>query len=153
MPNVTAEQVKDLYYEGHVTEIDRGDGFSPVTIDDVTALMQSSGITPDDTDEDGNPAEHMWEVLAESLNTNELGRPTSDRQSFALQEVAEARFALDEAERQIAALKEQLDVDAREERLREAIRAALSTKAPRQAIADEARLSIPRLYQIRDGRR
>lgn len=150
--HVTAEQIQDLW-EGHIREIDRGDELGTVTKDDLDALMDSSGIDADDTTDDGDPADHMWEILAGSLNANVPGEPTSSAQATTLQDVGEARAQLDKAHAEIEALKERLGIEDLEARLHETIRRAMATKAPRQAIADEAGLSLPRLYQIRDGRR
>ena len=150
--HVTAEQMQELW-NGDIREIDRGDDLGVVTKDDLDALMSSTGIEADDVTEDGDPAEHMWEVLAESLNANVPGEPTSSAQATTLQDVAEARVRLDAALAEVEALKQRLGIEGLEDRFHETIRGALATKAPRQAIADEAGLSVPRLYQIRDGRR
>lgn len=128
---VTAEQVEELY-DRDIHEIERGENLTTVTREDVLALMAGDV----DTDDDGRPTEEMWETIADALNANEPGESTDSKQYLALQNVADTRDRLAVAEQDFHS----------------AIRSAMATKAPRQAIADEAGLSIPRLYQICDGR-
>lgn len=137
---VTPEMIRDLW-NGNRDEIDRGDDLAVITRDDLDALMRGSGIDADDWTADGHPAEHMWQVLADSVMASD---DDPSPHNLALQQVAEARERLDQARQEITDLEGELHL---------AIKAALAAGAPRKAIADEAGLSVPRLYQIRDGRR
>src|SRR5690606_7927423 len=128
--HVTAEQMQELW-NVDVRETDRGDVLGVVTKDDLDALMSSTGIEADDVTEDGDPAEHMWEVLAESLNANVPGEPTSSAQATTLQDVAEARVRRAAALAEVAALKQRLGIEGLEDRFHETIRGALATKIGR----------------------
>lgn len=127
---ITAEQVRNLWHEGG--RIDRGDDLSPVTQDDLSALIDAV-----DTDDQGNPLDTEWEILADQLNSDEPGEPTSGEQERMLEAVADAAAAIGDAER------------GRDERIRSAIAAGV----PIIAVAKKANLSRARIYQIRDGRR
>ena len=127
---ITAEQVRDLWNNGG--RIDRGDDLSPVTQDDLSALIGAI-----DTDDQGNPLDTEWEILADQLNSDEPGEPASGEQERMLAAVADAAAVVRDAEGE------------RNER----IRSAIAARVPIIAIGKKANLSRSRIYQIRDGRR
>lgn len=127
---ITTDQVRNLWHEGG--RIDRGDDLPPVTQDDLSALIDAV-----DTDDQGNPLDTEWEILADQLNSNEEGEPTSGEQDRVLNAVADAATAIRDAENH------------RDDLIRQAIAAGV----PVIAIGKRADLSRSRVYQIRDGRR
>ena len=131
--DVTTDQLRALWTGPADGRIDRGDDYSPVTQDDLGAL--ASGL---DTDDDGIPLdESQWLVLAEQLNGATPGALDSGARERALLVVEDATHVL-------AGAMDDRDV---------AIRAALAVQVPVSRIATAAGLSVPRIYQIRDGRR
>lgn len=64
MPDLTADQVRDLYdgrtreltYNGHI-----------LTRNDVDDAWTNIAIGPGDTDEEGAPADHMWQPIADAM--------------------------------------------------------------------------------------
>lgn len=138
MARVTTDQVRALWSDPSPNaHIDRGDDYQPVTKADLGAL--SSGI---DTDDDGYPLDDQWEVLADQLNGETPGEPTSTAGDDLLQQIADARTRRDRAK------------STADDEFNSAIRAAVASKsAPITAIAAAADLSRERIYQIRDGRR
>lgn len=139
MPNtITPEQIRTLWDSPNPNAtIDRGDDLEPVTKDDLGALASAL-----DTDDEGHPLHDQWQILADQLNTNTLGEPTSTTGHLLLQEISDARIERDRVK---------ADADAEFNAI---IRAAVASKrAPVTAIAAAAQLSRERIYQIRDGRR
>ncbi|SBW18572.1 hypothetical protein FDG2_0723 [Candidatus Protofrankia californiensis] len=129
---VTADQLRSLW-AGRIGRIDRGDDLPPVTQSDLGALASQV-----DTDDDGFPLVGQWEVLADQLNGAAPSETDgSGRQDDAAATVEAAARLVDDAMR---------DRD-------EAIRAAINVGVPVSRIAEAAGLSVPRIYQIRDGRR
>ncbi|WP_282790905.1 hypothetical protein [Streptomyces sp. CC224B] len=125
---VTAQQIRDLWKNGG--SIDRGDDYTPVTLEDFEGLDI-------DTDDEGNPTEEMWQVLADQVNSELPGAhagPTAE--GDLLDDIAAAARAITDAEEHRDSL----------------IRAAIG-RVPVTAIADAAGLTRARIYQIRDGRR
>jgi hypothetical protein len=127
--NLTIDQIQDLFH-GRINEVDRGDDYDVIKREDVLALVDNSDI---DVDDDGNPLEDQWEILAEALSD----APTDSPRERALIDVEATANALGHAEK------------ARDE----AIRAAIKAGASVISIANAAGLSRARIYQIRDGRR
>ncbi|WP_152486517.1 hypothetical protein [Nocardiopsis lucentensis] len=61
---MTADQIESLY-NGRIRELDyAGHTLTRADVDDAWLDM---AIGPGDTDEDGCPAEHMWQQLAEAM--------------------------------------------------------------------------------------
>lgn len=132
--NITADQVRNLWNNGG--RIDRGDDHAPITQDDLSALIDAV-----DTDDHGDPLDTEWEILADQLNGNEPGEPTSGQQHHLLAAVEDAAAATRDAAKD--------RTEDRDERIRSAIAAGV----PVITIAKRAGLSRARVYQIRDGRR
>lgn len=135
---ITVEQVRALWNDPIPTaRIDRGDDYAPVTKDDLAAL--ASGL---ETDDDGYPLAVQWDVLAEQLNGETPGEPTSGPSATLLDQIAEARHERDRAKAHA------------DDMFTSVIRAAVASRqVPVTAIAAAAHLSRERIYQIRDGRR
>lgn len=127
---VTVDQLKTLWTDGR--PIPRGPEHSPVTQGDLRAL--TTGL---DLDEHGQPGDGDWEALADQINGIPPGAVTDDTQADALEDV-------EEAVRGLTAAGDRRD---------RAIRTAVAAGVPVVRIAAAADLSIPRIYQIRDGRR
>jgi len=150
---VTIDDLKELW-SGAIIQINRGDEYAPITQEDLYAV--ANGL---DVDDDGNPADNgQWEVLADQFNSVEPGETTSSAQDIALQEIAAARRRHETAKTELAATKDDLAsarqyVGDTKTELDQAITSALAAGAPVASIAAEADLSVPRIYQIRDGRR
>lgn len=138
---ITTETLQALW-SGRIDEIDRGDTHPSVTRDDLVALMSGDGIDDNDWTDDGTPADHMWPVLVEQLSGDTTDNDPQG--TDLLQDVQDAHNRLEQAREEVLR---------RTEELHDAIRAAMHAGAPRQAISDASGVSIPRLYQIRDGRR
>ncbi|WNI19919.1 hypothetical protein [Actinacidiphila sp. ITFR-21] len=126
---VTVQQIKDLW--AHGGRIDRGDDYSPVTTDDLSALDI-------DTDDDGVPLDSEWQVIADQINSEVSAEaaPGSGHE-LLLQGVEDAARAIDDA------------VEERDGRIRHAV----ASRVPVAAIARAAGLTCKRIYQIRDNRR
>ncbi|MFE1361297.1 hypothetical protein [Streptomyces harbinensis] len=135
---VTAEQIRTLWDSPNPNAaLDRGAHFEPLTKDDLGALASEV-----DTDDDGYPLDNQWQLLADQINGNEPGEPTSTAGDDLLQEISEARAERDRVK------------TAADDQFNELLRAAVASKrAPVTAIASAAKLSRERIYQIRDGRR
>ena len=135
---ITTEQVRDLWDAPNpAAMIDRGGDYEPVTKEDLGVLASDL-----DTDDDGYPLPGQWEVLADQLNSNPPGEPTSTSGATLLQQIADARGNRDQ-------VKARADAE-----FNDLIRAGVaSKKAPVAAIAAAAGLSPARVYQIRDRRR
>ncbi|MFB7899920.1 MULTISPECIES: hypothetical protein [Actinomycetes] len=135
---ITVEQIRTLWDSANPNAtIDRGDDFEPVTKDDLGALASEL-----DTDDDGYPLADQWQLLADQLNGETPGEPTSTTGDDILQEIREARAERDRVK------------SAADDQFNAVIRAAVASKmAPVIAIADAADMSRARIYQIRDGRR
>ena len=135
--NVTIEQIKNLWNNGGT--IDRGDDYAPITQDDLGALDI-------DTDDNGTPLESEWQVIADQLNSEVEGVPSSSAGQDFLQVVADARLERDKAK------------DAADKKFNDLIRSFMLTEkkdrpASVMAVAAAADMSRERMYQIRDGRR
>lgn len=64
LPTLTAAQVEDLYND-RISELDyAGHTLTRTDIDDAWLTIP---IGPDDIDEDGCPASHMWQHLADAM--------------------------------------------------------------------------------------
>ncbi|MBL7487068.1 hypothetical protein [Frankia sp. AgW1.1] len=153
MPTVTIDDLKELW-SGAIVQINRGDEYSPITQEDLYALANGC-----DLDDDGRPEEGDWQVLADQFNSDEPGELTGGSdQHIAVQDLAAARRRLAEVKAEQAATKTRSAslrlavVDAKDE-LDQAIQTALNAGVPVTTIAAEADLSVPRIYQICDGRR
>ncbi|MFI5831108.1 hypothetical protein ACIA6C_28305 [Streptomyces sp. NPDC051578] len=135
---VTAEQIRTLWNDPNPSAaIDRGDSLEPVTKDDLGALASEL-----DTDDEGYPLDDQWEIIADQLNSDTTDAPTSTVGHTMLDEIREARIERDR-------IKDEADAE-----FYAAIRTAVAgRKAPITAIAEAAKLSRERIYQIRDGRR
>jgi len=122
---ITAESIEDLYNRGGSLELADGDTF---TRDDLITYIGACDI---DTDDHGTPLTDQWQLLADVL-----GAPNpSDTTGLANVIAAAHKLSLAETARD------------------EAIRAAITAGYPVIGIANAARLSRARIYQIRDGRR
>jgi hypothetical protein len=123
--DITADRIKDLFNHGGSLELSDGDTF---TRDDLITYIGACDI---DTDVNGTPLDDQWELIADVL-----GAPNPSDTS-ALTDVIAAAHKLTLAE------------TARDD----AIRAAIAAGYPVIGIANAARLSRARIYQIRDHRR
>lgn len=134
--DITAKQIQDLWNNGGT--IDRGDNHGPITLDDFEGLDI-------DTDDNGTPADDMWQVLADQVNSEPSGEAIAGSNAeLTLQKLRLATRAANEAHQKAE------DADAERDGL---IRTALAQKAPVRAIQDASDRSRSRIYQIRDGRR
>jgi hypothetical protein len=123
--DITAEHIKDLFNHGGSLELADGDTF---TRDDLITYIGACDI---DTDADGTPLDDQWQLLADVL-----GSPDPSDTSALTDVIATAhRLSLAETARD------------------DAIRAAIAAGYPVIGIANAARLSRARIYQIRDHRR
>lgn len=123
--DITAERVENLFHRGGALELVDGDTF---TRDDLITYISACDI---DTDTDGTPLNDQWQLLADVL-----GAPDpSNTGELAAVIAAAHRLSLAETERD------------------NAIRAAIVAGYPVIGIANAARLSRARIYQIRDNRR
>jgi hypothetical protein len=139
MPTVvTAEQIRTLWNSPNPEAvIERGDDFEPVTKADLVALASDL-----DTDDEGYPLDDQWHVIADQLNGNTPGEPTSSAGHDLLQHIRDARVERDR-------VKTEADSE-----FNAIIRAAVASgQVPIIAIAHAADMSRSRIYQIRDGRR
>ena len=141
MGAITAKQVRELWDSPNMAAaIDRGDDYAPVTKDDLDALAGQI-----DTDDDGYPLDGQWEVLADQLNSDVAGGPSSSAGDAVLAELANLRQAMNQREDEFFRAQEDLH---------DLIRTAVNGKdAPVTSIASAAGYSRERIYQIRDGRR
>lgn len=135
MTQITPDQVKNLWYHGG--QIDRGDDYSPVTIDDLHGLDI-------DTDDDGTPTDDMWQVLADQLNSEQPGEvgggPGGETYNILQRTLIRLQAAQDTADE----LKDERD---------DLIRQALAERVPYKALEDLTGLSRGRLDQIRQRTR
>lgn len=122
---ITAETIEDLYNRGGSLELADGDTF---TRDDLITYIGAFDI---DTDDNGTPLADQWQLLADVLEAPDPGN------TIGLTDVIATAHKLSLAE------------TARDE----AIRAAITAGYPVIGIANAARLSRARIYQIRDHRR
>lgn len=123
--DITSENIEHVFTHGGTLELADGDTF---TRDDLVRYIGACDI---DTDDDGTPLADQWQILADVL-----GAPDPSDTSGLTDVIA-------------AAHKLSLAETARDE----AIRAAVAAGYPVIGIANAARLSRARIYQIRDGRR
>ena len=131
---VTVNQIQALWADPSAV-IDRGEDAEPVTQDDLSVLDV-------DTDDDGMPLADQWQIMADQINSNVPGEPSSTAGQLVLQEIADARAHRDR-------VKEQAD-----EEFNSLIRAAVvGRRASVIDIALAAGVTRARIYQIRDGRR
>ncbi|MFF4699897.1 helix-turn-helix domain-containing protein [Streptomyces chattanoogensis] len=149
---VTVDQLKALWNgkaPGGVLE--RGDDYAPVAREDIIALIDGGCV---DCDEDGNPLEDDWVVIADQVASDQPGEPTGEAQREALQAITDAVLAaIDSASYETGRERPQdLAKGTVDEGIRQAVLAALARRTPVTAIARALGVTRARVYEIRDGR-
>ncbi|MEV6818456.1 hypothetical protein AB0M72_06845 [Nocardiopsis dassonvillei] len=127
---VTPDQLRALWH-GTINRLDRGPEYTLLTRLNVDALMRGTGVGAEDWDGE-NPAEHMWQVLAEVLSDSGHMEATDSHQTQALYRVSEA-------------------TDGGYPRLDEAIKSALAVGCAVAEIAAEAGVDEGTVLALRDG--
>lgn len=154
---VSVDQLKALW-KGEISGgmIERGDDYAPVAREDIGALIDGGVV---DCDEDGNPLEDDWAVIADQFASDQPGEPTGGPQEEALQAITDAvretvLAAIDSAPGDPGRRRPQdLAKGAVDEGIRQAVLAAIDRRTPVTAIANALEVTRARVYQIRDGRR
>ncbi|MFD7109125.1 hypothetical protein ACFWAF_02910 [Streptomyces microflavus] len=123
--SITAEQVKEAYQS--MGSLPMQDG-TEMSYPELVRYIDECDV---DQDENGDPLNDQWQMLADVLGAPDL----SD-----VNELVEITAAVN----RLAAAEQDRD---------DKIRAAVAAGHPVIAIAGHARLSRARIYQIRDGRR
>ena len=157
-PTVTVEQLKDLW-NGEIPGglIERGDDYAPLAREDILALINGGCI---DCDDDGNPLENDWAVIADQFASERPGEPTGGPQRDALQAITDivheiALGAIRSASDGSGSEGQRLQDSAKRainDGIRHAVLDAISRRTPVAAIANGLQVTPGRVYQIRDGR-